>query len=90
MLKWPGKSELLIQRLFEMARSQTESLIFLNEIESLLGVQRGNASEFARKIRAEFLIQMDRLLASTDIMLLLGATRCRWGLDAEVQRCFKK
>jgi len=88
--KWLGESEKLIKALFEMARKKAPAIIFIDEIDSLLSERSENDSESARRIKTEFLIQMDGVGKSMDGILLLAATNIPWGLDPAVRRRFEK
>lgn len=88
--KWMGESEKLIRALFEKARENAPSIIFIDEIDSLLSERSENDSEAARRIKTEFLIQMDGVGKSMDGILLLAATNIPWGLDPAVRRRFEK
>ena len=88
--KWMGESEKLIRALFDTAREQKPAIIFIDEIDSLLSERTENDSEGARRIKTEFLIQMDGVGKSMDGILLLAATNVPWGLDPAVRRRFEK
>ncbi|XP_034038596.1 vacuolar protein sorting-associated protein 4B isoform X2 [Thalassophryne amazonica] len=88
--KWLGESEKLVKNLFEMASSNKPSIIFIDEIDSLCGSRSENESEAARRIKTEFLVQMQGVGKSTEGILVLGATNIPWTLDSAIRRRFEK
>ena len=88
--KWLGESEKLIRAMFDTAREKKPAIIFIDEIDSLLSERTDNDSEASRRIKTEFLIQMDGVGKSMDGILLLAATNTPWSLDPAVRRRFEK
>ncbi|XP_054165243.1 vacuolar protein sorting-associated protein 4-like [Oppia nitens] len=88
--KWLGESEKLVKNLFEMARQHKPSIIFIDEIDSLTSTRSDTESESARRIKTEFLVQMQGVGQDNDGILVLGATNIPWVLDAAIRRRFEK
>ncbi|XP_064641745.1 vacuolar protein sorting-associated protein 4B-like [Lineus longissimus] len=88
--KWLGESEKLVKSLFEVARERKPSIVFIDEVDSLCGSRSENESESARRIKTEFLIQMQGVGVDNDKVLVLGATNIPWSLDTAIRRRFEK
>jgi vacuolar protein-sorting-associated protein 4 len=88
--KWLGESEKLVKNMFEVARQRKPSIIFIDEVDSLCSSRSDNESESARRIKTEFLTQMDGVGNTMDQILVLGATNLPWALDTAIQRRFEK
>lgn len=88
--KWLGESERLVKTLFEMAREHKPSIIFIDEVDSLCSSRSDNESESARRIKTEFLVQMQGVGVDNDGVLVLGATNIPWVLDSAIRRRFEK
>ncbi|KAK5779755.1 hypothetical protein RI543_002877 [Arxiozyma heterogenica] len=63
--KYLGESEKLVRALFYLAKRLAPSIIFIDEIDSLLGDRSENSSESSRRIKTELLIQWSELSSST-------------------------
>ncbi|KAJ4943627.1 hypothetical protein JOQ06_006126 [Pogonophryne albipinna] len=88
--KWLGESEKLVKSLFTLARENRPSIIFIDEIDSLCGSRSENESEAARRIKTEFLVQMQGVGTNNEGVLVLGATNIPWTLDSAIRRRFEK
>lgn len=86
MSKWQGQSEKTVKELFHLAREKGNSIIFIDEIDSLVSTRNDTESESSRRIKTEFLVQMDGVGKSTSGVLLLAATNIPWGLDDAMLR----
>uniref|UniRef100_A0A8C3SXV4 vesicle-fusing ATPase n=2 Tax=Chelydra serpentina TaxID=8475 RepID=A0A8C3SXV4_CHESE len=88
--KWLGESEKLVKNLFQLARENKPSIIFIDEVDSLCGSRSENESEAARRIKTEFLVQMQGVGVDNEGILVLGATNIPWVLDSAIRRRFEK
>lgn len=88
--KWMGESERLVKNLFEMARENKPAIIFIDEVDSLTGARgESGESDAARRIKTEFLAQMDGVGKDKSGLLVLGATNCPWDIDSAIRRRFE-
>ena len=88
--KWMGESEKLIKGLFDLARKNRPAVIFLDEIDSVLSARSDSENDATRRLKTEFLIQMQGVGNDDEGILVLGATNIPWGLDPAVRRRFQK
>ena len=90
MSKWQGESEKLVKSLFELARAEAHAIIFIDEIDSMCGSRSEGESESSRRVKTEFLVQMQGVSTQMDGLLVLGATNVPWELDPAIRRRFEK
>ncbi|KAG8059428.1 hypothetical protein GUJ93_ZPchr0002g25003 [Zizania palustris] len=86
--KWFGDAEKLTKALFSFASRLAPVIIFVDEVDSLLGA-RGGASEHeaTRRMRNEFMAAWDGLRSKeSQQILILGATNRPFDLDDAVIR----
>ena len=102
--KWLGESEKLVRALFSLAKALAPSIIFVDEIDSLLSSRGGSSEhESTRRIKTEFLIQwsdLQRAAAGSKLsdkeksegdasrVLVLAATNMPWAIDEAARRRF--
>jgi vacuolar protein-sorting-associated protein 4 len=76
----------LVKQLFKMARENKPAIIFIDEVDSLCGTRGEGESEASRRIKTEFLVQMNGVGNETDGILVLGASNIPWQLDSAIRR----
>ncbi|OJJ82828.1 putative AAA family ATPase [Aspergillus glaucus CBS 516.65] len=102
--KWHGESEKLVRALFGLAKALAPSIIFVDEIDSLLSARSSGAeNEASRRSKTEFLIQWsdlqraaagreqgkaDKKIGDASRVLVLAATNMPWDIDEAARRRF--
>lgn len=85
--KWIGEGEKSVRALFAVARCHQPAVIFIDEIDSLLCQRSEQEHDSSRKIKTEFLIQLDGAGTSDeDRVLIIGATNRPQELDEAARR----
>lgn len=82
--KWVGESEKNINSLFEVAKNDDLAIIFIDEMDSLIGT-RGLDPHNDKRVN-EFLQQIDGFASKSSNLLLLGATNRPWDIDLAAMR----
>lgn len=85
--KWVGEGEKMVRSLFFLARERQPSVIFIDEIDSLLSQRSDGENESTRRIKTEFLVQFDGTSTSEDDQILvIGATNRPQEIDEAARR----
>ncbi|WIA41878.1 hypothetical protein OEZ86_009202 [Tetradesmus obliquus] len=87
--KWVGEGEKLVRHMFAMAIERQPSIIFMDEIDSLLSARSAGEHDAARRLKTEFLVQFDGVAgagASEARVIVIGATNRPQELDDAVRR----
>ncbi|CAM4776536.1 unnamed protein product [Rotaria magnacalcarata] len=88
--KWLGESEKGVKGVFELARERQPCIVFIDEIDALCGQRNDTESESSRRVKTEFLVQMQGVGTDNAGVLVLAATNIPWALDTAIRRRFEK
>lgn len=80
----------MVKNLWELARRQNYSIIFIDEIDSLASARGDNDNDSTKRIKTELLVQFNGVGKNNDHIIVLGATNTPWALDPAVRRRFEK
>lgn len=87
--KWVGEGEKMVRTMFAIAAIHQPTVIFIDEIDSLLCSRNENDMESSRRIKTEFLVQLDganTFAGENARILIIGATNRPDDLDEAVRR----
>ncbi|OMO66999.1 hypothetical protein COLO4_30261 [Corchorus olitorius] len=90
--KWFGEDEKNVRALFTLAAKVSPTIIFVDEVDSMLGQRtRVGEHEAMRKIKNEFMTHWDGLLTKAgERILVLAATNRPFDLDEAIIRRFER
>ena len=86
--KWLGESNKLVTSIFSLANKISPCIIFIDEIDSLLGIRRKNDHEVSTQIKTQFMSLWDGLSKPENEVILVAATNRPHMLDPAVNRRF--
>ncbi len=94
MSKWLGEAERNVARIFRVAREKAKdapSIIFIDEVDSLMGTHRLEVGGETR-VRNQFLKEMDSIIDKKKFIhvYVIGSTNKPWTLDIPFIRRFQK
>jgi spastin len=88
-----GDGEKLVRALFAVAAQKQPSVIFIDEIDSILTTRSSSEHEASRRLKTEFLVQFDGVMSTEQQgrVLVMGATNRPQELDdAAIRRLTKR
>ncbi|KAI6852172.1 ATPase family AAA domain-containing protein 1 [Hortaea werneckii] len=93
--KWYGDSNKLVSAVFSLARKIQPSIVFIDEIDAVLGTRRSGEHEASGMVKAEFMTHWDGLASATRAeggqrIVVLGATNRVGDIDEAILRRMPK
>lgn len=93
--KWYGDSNKLVRAVFSLAHKLQPSIIFIDEIDAVLGTRRSGEHEASGMVKAEFMTLWDGLTSASATgmpsrILVLGATNRIHDIDEAILRRMPK
>lgn len=101
--KWVGEGEKMMRALFTVARDYSPSIVFFDEVDSLLSKRKSSGEhEASRRMKTEFLVQLDGAASSSTSgdaaspqgnnpsVVTIACTNLPWDLDDAALRRFAR
>lgn len=93
--KWYGDSNKLVRAVFSLARKLQPSIVFIDEIDAVLGQRRSGEHEASGMVKAEFMTLWDGLTSANEAglparIMILGATNRIQDIDEAILRRMPK
>ncbi|KAL2443700.1 Outer mitochondrial transmembrane helix translocase [Exophiala dermatitidis] len=93
--KWFGDSNKLVNAVFSLARKLEPAIVFIDEIDAVLGTRRSGEHEASGMVKAEFMTHWDGLASASSSgrpqrILVLGATNRIQDIDDAILRRMPK
>jgi transitional endoplasmic reticulum ATPase len=85
--KWVGEAEKNVRKLFDAAKEEKTSVIFLDECEALVPKRKGDSSTVMQRVVPQILQELEGFDRKGDrALLFIGATNKPWMLDEAMLR----
>ncbi|KAK5467429.1 mitochondrial dynamin GTPase Msp1 [Exophiala xenobiotica] len=93
--KWFGDSNKLVNAVFSLARKLEPAIVFIDEIDAVLGTRHSGEHEASGMVKAEFMTHWDGLASANSAgrpqrILVLGATNRMQDIDDAILRRMPK
>ena len=87
MSKWVGEAEQNVKKLFDAAKQESKSVIFMDEVEALVPRRRDQQSTVMQRVVPQILQEIEGFDRKADrALMFLGATNEPWSLDPAMLR----
>ncbi|MHC5038350.1 MAG: ATP-binding protein [Planctomycetota bacterium] len=87
MSKWVGESEQNIRRLFQEARENPSSIVFIDEVEALLPPRGEDSPSVMKRLVPQILGELEGIdTDGKNPLLFVGATNEPWNIDIAILR----
>jgi len=83
--KYMGEGEQMLHEIFEVARRNTPSVLFVDEIDAI-GMSREKSTGMLRTLINQFLTELDGVDDNNEGVLVIGATNLPWEVDPALRR----
>ncbi|MEK6799793.1 MAG: ATP-binding protein [Planctomycetota bacterium] len=85
--KWVGEAEQNVKKLFDAAKAESVSVIFLDELEALVPRRKNDSSTVMQRVVPQILQELEGFDRKADrALLFVGATNKPWMLDEAILR----
>ncbi|WP_044640002.1 ATP-binding protein [Risungbinella massiliensis] len=81
-----GQSERNLHSIFETARRNSPTIIFIDELDALGGSRQKATSSHSRSLTNQLLSELDGVHSQNKNILVLGATNTPWFVDSALRR----
>lgn len=87
MSKWVGEAEQNVRKLFDAAKAETTSVIFLDETEALVPKRQSDSSTVMQRVVPQILQELEGFDRKAErALLFVGASNKPWMLDEAILR----
>lgn len=90
VMRFNGETELLVEILFEFIREFQPALVVMEEIDVVGRRKTDQETDVERRLKSEFLRQLDLLLEGPERISFVATTNVPWELDATFLRRFER
>ena len=89
--KWVGESAKLVKTMMSIAKYLSPSIIFIDEIDSLLSKRQSDGKDHMNTMKTQFLMELEGVKSNNDDnILIIGATNFPEAIDEAARRRFSK